>query len=302
MGQLGIGSTGVSSMLVLWCLVHLLSLVQALPTSNLQGYPAVPGLAAHSASLYSPHVQVVGAAPIPVKPYYIPDTAEVVQAKGEFMQAFQRALNGLLYELAPSPVQAEYIDDTPEVKQAKEEFFRTFNNALNGAIETVYIEDTAEVREKKEEFFEAFDSAMNNLLTTVETAYLEDTPEVTEAKVRFNQAYADAEEGKVGAQYIEDTPEVKAAKQRFFRFFDFALGGMLDKLSPKPGYNIIPEEIADFYIKDEPDVAEEKRKLDKQYLDAVSELDDTLQAIENVLSNDENNAKVEEEDSVVIEA
>merc|ERR1711970_237934 len=301
MGQLLIASAAGSTMLVLWCLVHLLCLVQSLPTFNLQGYPAVPALAAHSGPLYSPRVRLLGVAPLPVKPYYIPDTAEVAQAKGEFMQAFQRALNGLLYELAPSPVQAEYLDDTPEVKEAKEQFFRTFNNALNGIIETIYIDDTAEVKEKKEEFFEAFDSAMNNLLTTVETAYLEITPEVKEATVRFNQAFADAKEGKVGAQYIEDTPEVKAAKQRFFQFFDFVLDGMLDKLSPKPGNNVIPEEIADFYIKDEPDVAEEKRKLDKQYLDAVSELDETLQAIENVLETDENNAIVEDE-SAVIEA
>ena len=135
--------------------------------------------------------------------------------------------------------------DTEEVKEAKEQFFRTFNNALNGIIETVYIEDTTEVKERKEEFFKTFDSAMNNLLTTVETAYLEDTLEVKEAKVRFNQAYADAEEGKIGAQYLEDTPEVKVAKKRFFRYFDFVLDGMLDKLSPKPGYNVIPVEIAD---------------------------------------------------------
>ena len=30
---------------------------------------------------------------------------------------------------------------------------------------------------------------------------------------------------------------------------------MLYKLAPKPGYNVIPEEIEDFYIKDKPDVA-----------------------------------------------
>ena len=234
---------------------------------------------------------------MPVQPYYIQDTQDVQEAKAEFMLAFQRAVDGLLYELAPSPVKAEYLEDTEEVKEAKTQFFRTFSNALNGIIETVYIQDTAEVKEKKEEFFKSFDSAMNNLLTTVETAYLEDTPEVKEAKVRFNQAYADAEEGKIGAQYLEDTPEVKVAKQRFFRFFDFVLDGMLDKLSPKPGYNVIPEEIADFYIKDDPEVAEEKRRLDKQYLDAVSELDETLKAIEDVIGNDEDNATGEKEDN-----
>jgi len=276
-------------MLEMWCLVSLFSLGQAVPTFYLQGYPAVP---VQSAAL---QFQPYGALQ-QVQPYYNQDTPDVQEAKAEFMQAFQRAVNGLLYELAPSQVQAEYLDDTAEVKEAKSQFFKTFNNALNGIIETAYIEDTAEVKEKKEEFFKTFESAMNNLLTTVETAYLEDTPEVKEAKARFNQAYADAEEGKVGAQYLEDTPEVKEAKQRFFRYFDFVLDGMLDKLSPKPGYNVIPEEIADFYIKDDPEVAEAKRKLDRQYLDAVSELDETLKAIEDVIGNDEINATVEKED------
>jgi hypothetical protein len=264
--------------------VSLISLGQAVPTFYHQGYPAVP---------------------VPVaQTYYIQDTQDVQEAKEDFMQAFQRALDGLLYELAPSPVKTEYIEDTQEVEEAKKEFFRIFNGALNGIIETAYLEDTPEVKEKKEEFFNTFESAMNNLLTTVENSYLEDTPEVKEAKARFNQAFADAKEGKVGAQYIEDTPEVKAAKAGFFRFFGFVLGGFLDTLSPKPGHNIIPEVIAPFYIKDDPDVAEEKRKLDRIYLDAVSELDETLKAIENVISNDKNNATVENnyEDGGVIEA
>ena len=83
------------------------------------------------------------------------------------MQAFQRAVDGLLYELAPSPVQAEYLEDTQEVKEAKTQFFRIFKNALNVIIETAYLEDTPEVKEKKQEFFDTFESAMNNLLTKV---------------------------------------------------------------------------------------------------------------------------------------
>merc|ERR1712083_707264 len=138
---------------------------------------------------------------------------------------FQRALDGLLYELAPAPVKEEYLEDTQEVKEAKAEFFKVFNDALNGIIATAYLDDTPEVKEAKEEFFKTFESAINNLLTTVETSYLEDTPEVKEAKARFNQAYADAEEGKFGAQYIEDTPEVKAAKAGFFAYFKFVMSG-----------------------------------------------------------------------------
>merc|ERR1711970_308672 len=234
MGQLGSVTAGVSSMLVFWSLVSLVRLGQAVPTFYLQGFPAVP----------SPALQA----------YSVQDTQDVKQAKAEFMQEFQRALNGLLYELAPAPVKAEYLEDTEEVKEAKTEFFRVFNDALNGIIAT---------------------------------AYLEDTPEVKEAKARFDQAYADAEEGRVGAQYIEDTPEVKAAKKGFFKYFDFVLGGFLDSLSPKPGHNVLPKEIASFYIADEQDVADEKRKLDKIYLDAVNELDETLKAIETAIGNEE---------------
>ena len=69
------------------------------------------------------------------------------------MQAFQRAVDGLMYELTPSPAKAEYMEDTQEVKEAKTKFFRTFNNALNGIIETVYIENTDKVKENKEEIF-----------------------------------------------------------------------------------------------------------------------------------------------------
>merc|ERR1711872_689566 len=248
MGQLGLDKAGVSSMLVFWSLVSLVRLGQAVPTFYLQGYPAVPSV---------PAVQV----------YAVQDTQEVQLAKAEFMKEFQRALDGLLYELAPAPVKAEYLEDTAEAK---------------------------------EEFFETFESAMNNLLTTVETSYLEDTPEVKEAKARFNQAYTDAENGKVGAQYIEDTKEVKEAKEEFFKYFDFVLDGFLDNLSPKPGYNVIPKEIASFYIADEQDVAEEKKRLDKIYLDAVNELDETLKAIETVIGNEETNAKQEEDEGVIV--
>ena len=75
---------------------------------------------------------------------FLADTPEVKQAKAEFMKSFQRALSGLLSELAPAPVQ-----DTPEVKEAKEEFLKIFNKALDGMVETVLIGDTEEVKEYK---------------------------------------------------------------------------------------------------------------------------------------------------------
>merc|ERR1712198_267764 len=242
-----------SSMLVLWSLVALAvpRLGQAAPTF-LQGYPAVP---ISSAQVYA-----------------VQDTPDVQQAKAEFMVEFQRALDGLLYELAPAPVKEEYLEDTQEVKEAKAEFFKIFNDALNGIIATAYLDDTPEVKAAKEEFFNTFENAMNNLLTTVETSYL------------------------------EDTPEVKAAKAGFFAYFKFVMSGFLDNLSPKPGHNVIPPEIASFYIKDEQDVAEEKKKLDKIYLDAVNELDETLIAIENALGDEAKNSPSGSDSGAVIEA
>ena len=94
--------------------MSLACLGQAVPTTYFHGVPAVP-LAA-----------------VPVSQIYLQDTQEVLQAREEFMHAFQRALNGLLYELAPAPVKESYLEDTPEVKTAKAEFMKVFNDALNG--------------------------------------------------------------------------------------------------------------------------------------------------------------------------
>merc|ERR1711951_9433 len=103
----------------------------------------------------------------------------------------------------------------------------------------------------------------------IETRYLEDTAEVQEAKARFGDAFADAEAGIVGRQYIEDTAEVKEAKARFFKFFQFAVDGLLYKLNPVPGNNVLPAEIADFYIRDDADVATAKTEFDQLYKDAL---------------------------------
>ena len=134
-------------------------------------------------------------------------------------------------------------------------------------IEVSFSSDTDEVKEKKESFLRTFDSAVDNLFATVEGFY---TPEQVKARNQFQQAYKDASNGKVGAQYIEYTAEVKAARERFFRFFQFVLDGMLNTLAPKPGYNEIPEAIADFYIKDDSEVAEAKKSFDKLYRDALA--------------------------------
>jgi len=183
-------------------------------------------------------------------------------AKQEFLQYFKQVLNGYLSEIAPKPV-----TDTQEVKEAKEEFFRVFDKALSGMIEVSFSSDTEEVKEKKESFLRTFDSAVDDLFATVEGFY---TPEQVKARNQFQQAYKDASDGKVGAQYIEYTAEVKAARERFFKFFQFVLDGMLHTLSPKPGYNEIPEAIADFYIKDDSEVAEAKKSFDKLYRDALA--------------------------------
>ena len=116
------------------------------------------------------------------------------------------------------------------------------------------------------------------------------TGEQVEARKNFRQAYQDASEGKVGAQYIEYTPEVKAAKERFFKFFQFVLDGMLDKLSPVPGQSELPEQIADFYIKEDQEVAEARKSFDKLYRDALAgDLPSAIAyvAVESAINNNE---------------
>merc|ERR1712243_321111 len=129
----------------------------------------------------------------------------------------------------------------------------------------------------------SFEAALNGV---VEEAYLEDTEEVKAAKEQFALAYSDAEKGIVGAQYIQDTPEVKEAKKRFFRFFDFALSGMLEKLIPVPGNNVLHPEIADFYIKDEPEVYEAKKEFDDLYKKALNGDPAALLAVAVIEEND----------------
>merc|ERR1712126_82822 len=255
-----------------------LHLGQAYPTYSLQGYssvPAVPELEPYGAlkqAKESGFAKPYGALSFQHSPIshssssgnYIADTQEVARAKQEFMETFRAATNGLLGELAPGPVQ-----DTAEVAAAKQEFFRIFESALNGTIETRFMRDTAEVQERKDQFFGTFDSAVTHLIDTVEVAYLEDTAEVQEAKARFGDAFADAEAGIVGRQYIEDTIEVQEAKARFFKFFQFAVDGLLYKLNPVPGNNVLPPEIVDFYIRDDADVATAKTEFDQLYRDAL---------------------------------
>jgi len=214
---------------------------------------------------------------------FLADTPEVQKAKAEFIETFDKALSGLLSEVAPKP-----IEDTLEVKEAKDEFLEIFKKAVDGMIETVFNGDTDEVKEYKNKFFKTFDSALTDLFVTVDGGIY--TSEQVTARKKFNQAYKDAEAGKVGAQYIEDTPAVKKAKERFFKFFQFVLDGMLYKLAPVPGKNVIPEEIADFYIKDADDVAKEKEKFDELYRnalkgDAASAL--AVVALEDAISNNE---------------
>merc|ERR1739841_417911 len=126
--------------------------------------------------------------------------------------------------------------------------------------------------------------------------------------------------GTVERAYLEDTTEVKEAKERFFRFFDFAMRGLLYKLAPVPGNNVLPAEIADFYIKEEPEVSEAKKQFDQLYRDAlggdlasaiavtvleendrnfggaVEELEVTLKALEDVIESEEEDKSQASED------
>lgn len=228
------------------------------------------------------------ALPVPQVPSssgFLADTEEVQVAKRQFLKEFDRALSGLLVELAPTPVKAQYLEDTPEVKKAKDAFMAVFTKALNGLIETAYLEDTKEVKKAKEEFFKVFDAATNGLIKTVENYYIEDTAEVKEAKAKFNQAFKDAEEGKVGAQYIPYTPEVQAAREEFFKAFDFALNGMLYKLAPKP--------VEPFYLEDTKEVKEAKAAFLALFRKAEEgDINSALKvvALEEAIRNNPNNA------------
>merc|ERR1711936_566211 len=212
-----------------------LHLCQAYPTYSLQGYSSVPAV-----PQLEPYGALKQAKPFSAKLYGAfslhqnSDTQDVSWAKQEFMETFRAATNGLLGELAPGSVQ-----DTPEVAVAKQEFFRIFESALNGMIETRFMRDTDEVQARKDQFFGTFDSAVTHLIDTVEVAYLEDTAEVQEAK------------------------------ERFFKFFQFAVDGLLYKLNPVPGNNVLPPEIVDFYIRDDADVATAKTEFDQLYRDAL---------------------------------
>ena len=215
---------------------------------------------------------------------------DVKEAREEFMETFDRVLNGYLEELTPEPV-----GFTSEVKEAREEFFRVFNKALDGMIVAVFESDEDTVREKKEAFLETFAVAVDDLFESVEGFY---TKEQLEARERFHQAYLDAEAGKIGAQYIPYTSEVQSARDRFFQFFQFVVDGMLSKLSPSPGNDKLPDEIADFYIKDDPEVAEAKEAFDKLYKDALAgDLPSAiaLVALEEAVNNNEDIESAAEE-------
>ena len=187
---------------------------------------------------------------------------DIKEAREEFIETFDKVLGGYLSELTPEPV-----GFTSEVTEAREEFFRVFNKALDGMIVAVFESDEETVREKKEAFLKTFTVAVDDLFESVEGFY---TKEQLEARKSFHEAYLDAEAGRIGAQYIPYTPAVQSARDRFFQFFQFVVDGMLNKLSPRPGNNKLPEEIADFYLKDDPEVAEAKEDFDKLYRDALS--------------------------------
>ena len=222
-------------------------------------------------------------------------TDEVAAAKQEFIQTFDSVLDGYLADISPTT-----IGYTAEVREAREEFFRVFNKAVDGMIVAVFDSDEDVVRQKKEQFLKTFAVAVDDLFSSVEGFY---TKEQVAARESFHQAYLDAEAGKVGAQYLPYSPPVAAARERFFQFFQFVVDGMLDQLSPQPGHNRIPEQIADFYIKDDPDVAEAKLSFDELYRDALAgDLPSAIALValeEAVTNNDDIEGAAEELDETL---
>ena len=222
-------------------------------------------------------------------------STEIRKAKQEFIQTLDYVLDGYLADISPTP-----IGYTAEVREAREEFFRVFNQAVDGMIVAVFDSDEEVVREKKEQFLETFALAVDDLFSSVEGFY---TKEQLEARESFHRAYLDAEAGKVGAQYLPYSPEVAAARERFFKFFQFVVDGMLEKLSPQPGHHNIPEEIADFYIKDDPEVAEARASFAELYRDALAgDLPSALALValeEAVNNNDDLEGAAEELDETL---
>ncbi len=64
----------------------------------------------------------------------IEDTQEVMQARAEFMAAFERAQAGQHADLAPEPVANAYLADNEDVAKAKAEFMQTFEDVKAGKV------------------------------------------------------------------------------------------------------------------------------------------------------------------------
>ena len=65
---------------------------------------------------------------------------------------------------------------------------------------------------------------------------------------------------------------------------------MLDKLSPVPGQSELPGQIADFYIKEDQEVAEARKSFDQLYRDALAgDLPSAIAyvAVESAINNNE---------------
>jgi len=210
---------------------------------------------------------------------FVDAVPEIESARLEFMEELDRAMTSLVTD-----VTGQAVEDTEEVAEAKDAFMEVFNNALNGFITEVFLEDTPDVKAAKQEFFKEFEAATNGLIKTVENFYIEDTAEVRDAKAAFNQAFEDAKAGRVGAQYIPYTPEVQEARDQFFRFFELVVNGMLYKLAPQP--------VVNYYIPDTPEVNNAKKEFRDLYKSALKGDFDaalTLVALEDAISNNENN-------------
>merc|ERR1711962_167611 len=199
---------------------------------------------------------------------FVDAVPEIESARLEFMEELDRAMTSLVTD-----VTGQAVEDTEEVAEAKDAFMEVFNNALNGFITEVFLEDTPDVKAAKQEFFKEFEAATNGLIKTVENFYIEDTAEVEDAKA-----------GRVGAQYIPYTPEVQEARDQFFRFFELVVNGMLYKLAPQP--------VVNYYIPDTPEVNNAKKEFRDLYKSALKGDFDaalTLVALEDAISNNENN-------------
>merc|ERR1711892_1478142 len=156
------------------------------------------------------------------------DTPEVVEAKGQFIAAFETAREGKHAALAPvnNDIQAAqianaYLDDTAPVSEAKLNFKIAFDTAEAGGlmhmqaepIANFYIAKAAEVAEAEDLFMKQFTAAEKGehvMYAPVNNDI--QAEQIENAYIPYTQEVVDAEAAPAAAVVVETAPAVAAVK------------------------------------------------------------------------------------------